>query len=123
MNIVNQPCEIIAEKLLHLLMSSSQQQSLAHKRLLKDLLELEKNPLPGICALPLENNIFEWHCNLLGTPGTPYNGHVFHLVLKFPNNYPDSPPKAELLTSVHHSHVYSNWICLDMLQTHYSLVF
>jgi len=40
--------------------------------------------------------------------------------LIFPKNYPISPPNARLQTYIPHSHVYGTWICLDMLETHYS---
>ena len=36
---------------------------MAIKRLIKDLKELQDNPLPFISASPLENNIFIWHAN------------------------------------------------------------
>jgi hypothetical protein len=44
------------------------QNSSALRSLLRDLKEIEKNPLPLVSALPLENTMFVWHCNLKG-PG------------------------------------------------------
>jgi hypothetical protein len=41
----------------------------AIRALMRDLKEIEKNPLPLVSALPLEDNMFIWHCNLKG-PGT-----------------------------------------------------
>lgn len=47
--------------------------------------------------------------------GTPYNGAVFHLEIKFPQTYPTMPPQVYLYNTVHRTHVYGNWICLNIL--------
>jgi ubiquitin-protein ligase len=44
----------------------------AIRTLMRDLKEIEKNPLPLVSALPLEDNMFIWHCNLKG-PGTSFH--------------------------------------------------
>ena len=43
-------------------------QTYSHKRLIKDLEEIEKEKIPtvGVTARPLDNNIFVWHANLRG---------------------------------------------------------
>ena len=53
----------------------------AHKRLLKDLQDIENDPIPlcGVAACPLETNIFIWHVNLRGPRKTAYEGGVYHL--------------------------------------------
>lgn len=40
--------------------------------------------------------------------------------MEFPSDYPHNPPKIKPLTRIHHSHVFQEWICLDMLKTRYS---
>ncbi|KAL0488051.1 ubiquitin conjugating enzyme E2 [Acrasis kona] len=93
----------------------------AIKRLHKDYAELIRNPLDMICACPVSEKTFLlWHANMMGAEGSRYAGVVFHLSLLFPNDYPLSPPDVRLLTTVHRSHVYGSWICLDMLETHYT---
>lgn len=52
----------------------------ATRRLLKDLRELQMNPLPTVAASPLGDNLLLWHANLHGTKGSPFEGLVFHLV-------------------------------------------
>lgn len=42
----------------------------------------------GVTAKPLPKNFFEWHANIKGPEGTIYEGGVFHLSLKIPENYP-----------------------------------
>jgi ubiquitin-protein ligase len=69
--------------------------------------------------------------------GGPYFGCIFHCILKFPENYPTSPPRVFLCTPVPHPNVFGYSrritmkhlygkdindsrgyvsICLDMLQ-------
>lgn len=72
-------------------MSNDQQQKNALRRLTKDLEELQQSPVNGVSASPLDDNMFEWHCNFL------YEDAVFHLILFFPNNYPLVSPSAEFV--------------------------
>lgn len=90
------------------------------QRLLKDLQEIKLDPHPYIFAEPKEDNLYEWHVNLLPPKDSPYEGGIFHLHLHFPTDYPLHPPKVELKTTVTRSHVGSSWICLDLLETHYT---
>jgi len=86
-------------------------------RLQKDLKEIRDNPSNTVYAEPLPQNIWEWHVNLIGPNGRDYEGICIHLSFSFPKNYPQTPPKVELLTPVTRSHVYGRWICLDMLES------
>lgn len=105
--------------------------SFAKKRLLKDLKELllEQQTLTTVSVLPTED-IFEWHCNLRPDEG-PYTGTVFHLILKFDDGYPRSPPRVQLCTSISHPNVFDDWygmkdeypyVCLDMLKSYESMI-
>ena len=74
------------------------------------------NPLPTVSALPLENDLTEWHCNICPDSG-PYAGNAIHLVLRFPARYPLDPPALELCTLLPHPNVFNhNFVCLDMLR-------
>lgn len=95
---------------------SSEVKSRALARLVTDLRELEQNPVPSMSAAPLEDNMFVWHCNLVGSPNTEYAGVSFHLVLLFPDNYPTQAPSVRFLTYINHMSVLSGGnICLNML--------
>lgn len=48
----------------------NQQAQFALKRLNADLSELQKQPIGNVSALPLEDNFFEWHCNIRMPEGT-----------------------------------------------------
>ena len=41
--------------------------TIALKRLLTDLKEIQENPLDSIIALPVNDNLFEWHANRKST--------------------------------------------------------
>jgi ubiquitin-protein ligase len=101
--------------------TSAQNKVNALKRIHRDMIELNNNPLELVCAKPIsDDNLFLWHANLMGAKGTRYEGSIFHLELKFKQDYPQRPPEVQLLTTVHRSHVYGRWICLDMLETHHT---
>jgi len=85
------------------------------QRLFTDLREVQEYKLQTISALPLEDNLLEWHCNLKAHESTPYNGGLFHLILRFPQDYPDHPPSLDICTSIPHKNVFGRRLCLDML--------
>eukprot|EP01125_Pyxidicula_operculata_P013376 TRINITY_DN4433_c0_g1_i2.p1 TRINITY_DN4433_c0_g1~~TRINITY_DN4433_c0_g1_i2.p1 ORF type:complete len:505 (-),score=61.02 TRINITY_DN4433_c0_g1_i2:2047-3561(-) len=95
----------------------------SRKRLLKDFKEVEENPIYNVSAAPLESDLYEWHCNIAGHPGSVFaNENVaLHLIIKFPASYPNNPPTVQLGTPVlGHPNVFGTWICLDMLQDGYN---
>ena len=88
------------------------------KRILKDYLEIKKSD-EIISAIPLENNLYEWHANIAPKEGR-YKGIVLHIIINLLKDYPYSPPKIKLCTFIPHSNVINyngikNFICLDML--------
>ncbi|KAJ3252684.1 Ubiquitin-conjugating enzyme E2 G2 [Boothiomyces macroporosus] len=55
--------------------------------------ELTLNPPEGIQAGPVsESNYFEWEALISGPEGTPFENGIFVAELKFPKDYPLSPP-------------------------------
>lgn len=68
------------------------------RRLKKEMLSLRKDPVPLIQAVPLENNILEWHYCLVGSPGTPFQGGFYHGKVVFPPQYPFKPPAIYMIT-------------------------
>jgi ubiquitin-conjugating enzyme E2 J2 len=71
---------------------------IAHKRLARELMALQKEPPALIHARPLESNILHFHYVLEGPPGTPYAGGAYHGVLKFPSEYPHKAPSVLMYT-------------------------
>ena len=66
-------------------------QKLAIKRLMSDLAEIQSSPINSISAAPLDNDMFEWHCNII------CNNEICHLALFFDENHPFKSPSAEFL--------------------------
>ena len=56
--------------------AGNKSQTSAVKRLLQDLKHMREHVVPtvGVVALPLEKDLFTWHCNIRGPKGTLYEG-------------------------------------------------
>ena len=72
--------------------------SAALTRLRKELIKIQKEPVPLIDARPLESNLFEWHYAIQGAPGTVFEGGVYHGKVVFPPQYPYKPPTIHIMT-------------------------
>ena len=81
------------------------------------ILEIAQNPPEGIIAGPLtEDNMYEWEAYVAGPTETDYEGGVFVARLKFPPDYPLSPPKMTFISEVWHPNVYKNGeVCISIL--------
>ncbi|OWZ11200.1 Ubiquitin-conjugating enzyme E2 [Phytophthora megakarya] len=90
---------------------------MATKRLRKEYLALQKNPVENIRAAPQEKNILEWHYVISGTEGTPYEGGFYHGKLRFPPEYPMKPPSVIMCTPNGRFEI-NRRICLSMSDFH-----
>lgn len=54
--------------------------------------------MPPPC--PSRSNLFEWAVTVLGPPDTLYEGGFFNAVLKFPKDYPQSPPEMRFTSEM-----------------------
>lgn len=86
------------------------------KRIIRDMktLEDEMKDMPYISAAPMEENLFVWYGNLLGTEENPYKGMLVHFSIALPYDYPLSPPKISILTPLKHPNVFGTQLCLAM---------
>jgi len=95
--------------------------SRAAATLLKDFNELKKRPVEGFLVdLPNENDIFTWAVWIQGPPETFYEGGAFKALLKFPQDYPWTPPKLVFTSEVWHPNVYwggkkAGEVCISIL--------
>jgi len=103
---------------------ASSSQSLASKRLLKELSENRQRPNPCLRSLgPVsDNDLLHWRATLLGPIGTAYEGCEWELDIVIPEQYPHQPPAVRFLTPVCHPNVHlkKGEICLDLLKDKWS---
>eukprot|EP00418_Pyrodinium_bahamense_P010712 CAMPEP_0179105264 /NCGR_PEP_ID=MMETSP0796-20121207/48880_1 /TAXON_ID=73915 /ORGANISM="Pyrodinium bahamense, Strain pbaha01" /LENGTH=152 /DNA_ID=CAMNT_0020803249 /DNA_START=59 /DNA_END=515 /DNA_ORIENTATION=- len=61
---------------------------------------------------------FLWHGALLGPPLTPYEGGVFRLSIRFPQDYPYNPPNVNFTTKIFHCNISPDGLIgLDVLRS------
>ena len=89
----------------------------------RDLESIYKDPPYGICVVPNNDDItqvsfrppaiysvqpctilspaiyIQIHAIITGPFDTPYEGGLFHFLIRFPPNYPFSPPRVKFLTT------------------------
>lgn len=91
--------------------------AIATRRLRKELLNLQKDPPPGVIAEPQEHNILTWFFALRGPSNTPYHGGVYIGKLVFPAAYPMKAPRILMLTPSARF-VVNERICMSMSDFH-----
>lgn len=64
------------------------------KRIIKETERLVSDPVPGITAAPLEDNLRYFEVTIDGPLSSPYAGGVFKLELFLPDDYPMCAPKV-----------------------------
>ena len=82
---------MISQLLSDNMAAANPQRKAAMKRLMFDQEELQQAPVANVSAAPLDDNMFEWHCNF------NHDDTIYHLILFFPENYPYKSPSAEFM--------------------------
>ncbi|XP_070141787.1 ubiquitin-conjugating enzyme E2 R2 isoform X1 [Drosophila kikkawai] len=96
---------------------SSTPSSSAVRALAMEYKSLQEEPVEGFrVKLINDDNLFEWEVAIFGPPDTLYQGGYFKAHMKFPHDYPYSPPSIRFLTKVWHPNVYENGdLCISIL--------
>ena len=93
------------------------------RRIQKELIDVQKNPIPGITAAPNEEDIHNWSASIVGPEASPYEGGIFELDIFFPQSFPFKPPRVKFKTKIYHCNISkSGSICLDLLKGEWSPV-
>jgi len=91
------------------------------RRLQSELMGLMTAGDKGATAFPDGDNLFKWVGTLKGGDGTPFEGLTYKLELRFPPDYPFSPPQVTFTTPCFHPNVDDKGnICLDILKDKWS---
>ncbi|XP_037710038.1 ubiquitin-conjugating enzyme E2 N [Drosophila subpulchrella] len=90
-------------------------------RIMKETQRLLTDPIPGISAIPDENNARYFHVLISGPHDSPFEGGIFKLELFLPGDYPMKAPMVRFLTKIYHPNIDRlGRICLDVLKDKWS---
>ncbi|KAG7261655.1 hypothetical protein CRUP_012249 [Coryphaenoides rupestris] len=73
----------------------------SQKALMMELKSLQEQPVEGFrITLVEESDLYNWEVAIFGPPNTLYEGGYFKAHIKFPIDYPYSPPTFRFLTKI-----------------------
>eukprot|EP00607_Mallomonas_marina_P005978 CAMPEP_0182427756 /NCGR_PEP_ID=MMETSP1167-20130531/19282_1 /TAXON_ID=2988 /ORGANISM="Mallomonas Sp, Strain CCMP3275" /LENGTH=145 /DNA_ID=CAMNT_0024610213 /DNA_START=137 /DNA_END=571 /DNA_ORIENTATION=+ len=91
------------------------------RRIKTETQRLLADPVPGVSAVPYEDNLRYFNVAIAGPSDSPYEGGMFRLELFLPGEYPMGPPKVRFLTKIYHPNIDRlGRICLDILKDKWS---
>ncbi|KAI1900461.1 hypothetical protein AGOR_G00050170 [Albula goreensis] len=96
---------------------AQQQMPSSQKALMLELKSLQEEPVEGFrITLVEESDLYNWEVAIFGPPNTLYEGGYFKAHIKFPIDYPYSPPTFRFLTKMWHPNIYENGdVCISIL--------
>jgi len=98
-------------------MSGPSAQTSAIRALQLEYKGIVEEPIEGFRVKLLnDDNLFDWEVAIFGPPDTLYQGGYFKAHIRFPTDYPYSPPTVRFQTKVWHPNVYENGdLCISIL--------
>ncbi|KAF2218310.1 ubiquitin conjugating enzyme [Elsinoe ampelina] len=97
-----------------------------NRRLAKEVQDVQKDTHSGVTLEPVDGDTFEkldhFYGVFRGPPDTPFEGGIYKVDIRIPNEYPFQPPKMKFLTRIWHPNISSvtGAICLDTLDKAWS---
>ncbi|XP_077464217.1 cell division cycle 34 homolog a isoform X1 [Stigmatopora argus] len=83
----------------------------SQKALMLEMKSLQDEPVEGFkITLVNESDMYNWEVAIFGPPNTHYEGGYFKALLKFPVDYPYSPPNFRFLTKMWHPNIYEHLV-------------
>ena len=91
------------------------------KTIMKELLEINRNPHPDIDVYVNDTNIRFWKVIFSGPDGTPYRGGTWMAYIEFPESFPYVPPNIRFVTPIKHCNI-NNYgrVCHSILDRNYT---
>lgn len=82
------------------------------RRITKELADIHKDSTSQVSAEPVEGDSDMTHIRgaFLGPQGTPYEGGVYKVDIKIPNEYPFKPPSMKFETRIWHPNISSQTV-------------
>lgn len=92
------------------------------KRLTTEVSIMKGPNAPHNCSAgPVDDDLTLWKGQIIGPSGSPYEGGIFQLSIKYPQQYPFRPPEIKFNTPVYHPNINKGGaICLDILKDQWS---
>lgn len=88
---------------------------MAMKRLKQEYNSINKDINTFYSIVPSEDDFLKWEFIIIGPPDTIYEGGMFNGFIKFPSNYPLSPPVV-YFNNIIHPNVYEDGkVCISIL--------
>ncbi|XP_068599149.1 ubiquitin-conjugating enzyme E2 R2-like [Brachionichthys hirsutus] len=89
----------------------------SQKALMLEMKSLQDEPVEGFkITLVDQSDMYNWEVAIFGPPNTHYEGGYFKARIKFPVDYPYSPPAFRFLTKMWHPNIYENGdVCISIL--------
>ncbi|CAD8187519.1 unnamed protein product [Paramecium pentaurelia] len=83
----------------------------------KQLKQLEESKTIEGVSVGLEgNSLYSWNISFAGPSDTLYEGGYFQALMKFPEDYPNSPPTFRFQTEMWHPNIYTDGrVCISIL--------
>lgn len=102
-------------------MAVRRSQNYGTRRLLREVKQLETNPIPtvNVAALPEKNNVYNWKILLTGPKDSIYEGLYLRINMTLPPTYPLDPPSAMTINGgdkVPHPFIFNNTLCIENFQ-------
>lgn len=86
-----------------------------NKIIMKQFEKYKKDPLDNV-IIESPDDIFNWQFVLIGPKDTPWENEIYNGTIKFPNNFPFSPPIIQFTSKIFHPNIYENGkLCISIL--------